>query len=306
LTREHKLALIIGFTLVLVVGVLISDHMSRASRVQLDGSEDRGAIALTPTSGVPAAPPLRPPSAALGEWAANQRVGGTAEQDVTAEAFGRPVDQPLAARAPADAPAAPNGIVDTARGAIDATIAGATEVIHQGRRLGERLADAEVPAALALRPGNTTSASVASAERYTVQPGDTLFRIAERFYGSGHAWRALATANDGRVAANGTVRVGVALTLPRALDGRALDARTLEGRGTAASGLDDAPRRSPGAETPSGATTYTVQRGDTLGEIAVRELGTVRRMQEILDLNDDKLDDADDIRVGMKLRLPTR
>ncbi|MFN7020841.1 MAG: hypothetical protein ACK4WH_05885, partial [Phycisphaerales bacterium] len=35
MTREHKLALIIGFTLVLVVGVLISDHFSKAHEARL-------------------------------------------------------------------------------------------------------------------------------------------------------------------------------------------------------------------------------------------------------------------------------
>ncbi len=32
MTREHKLALILGFALVLVVGVLVSDHISGAER----------------------------------------------------------------------------------------------------------------------------------------------------------------------------------------------------------------------------------------------------------------------------------
>ena len=39
MTREHKLALIVGFSLVLIVGVLISDHFSPARRqdVSADG-----------------------------------------------------------------------------------------------------------------------------------------------------------------------------------------------------------------------------------------------------------------------------
>ena len=35
-TKESKLALIIGFVLVLVVGVLVSDHFSQASSMKLD------------------------------------------------------------------------------------------------------------------------------------------------------------------------------------------------------------------------------------------------------------------------------
>src|SRR6185436_2493355 len=34
-TREHKLALIVGFSLILLVGVLISDHLSRARQAKI-------------------------------------------------------------------------------------------------------------------------------------------------------------------------------------------------------------------------------------------------------------------------------
>ena len=43
LTREHKLALIIGFSLVLVVGVLISDHFSKARTQQVASEITAGA-----------------------------------------------------------------------------------------------------------------------------------------------------------------------------------------------------------------------------------------------------------------------
>ena len=33
-------------------------------------------------------------------------------------------------------------------------------------------------------------------------------------------------------------------------------------------------------------------------------MGTVRRMNELIELNKDQIQDADDIRVGMKLRYP--
>jgi len=47
-----------------------------------------------------------------------------------------------------------------------------------------------------------------------------------------------------------------------------------------------------------------VKKGDTLGQIAMRELGTSKRANEILTLN--KLSDANSIRVGQKLKLPAK
>ena len=55
-----------------------------------------------------------------------------------------------------------------------------------------------------------------------------------------------------------------------------------------------------------GAWSYTVKKGDTLGLISQRELGTVKRMQDILDLNKDQIDNADEITVGMVLKMPAR
>lgn len=52
----------------------------------------------------------------------------------------------------------------------------------------------------------------------------------------------------------------------------------------------------------TGGATYTVQRGDTLWEIAYRMLGAGARYREIAELN--RLDDADELTPGQVLRLP--
>lgn len=52
--------------------------------------------------------------------------------------------------------------------------------------------------------------------------------------------------------------------------------------------------------------TYTVQRGDSLSSIAAKELGNPNRFLEIYEANRDRLKDANDVRVGMKLRIPPR
>ncbi len=52
MTREHKLALIVGFSLVLVLGVLISDHLSKSRTVE--GNEH---LRVADSKTVGAAPP---------------------------------------------------------------------------------------------------------------------------------------------------------------------------------------------------------------------------------------------------------
>lgn len=51
-------------------------------------------------------------------------------------------------------------------------------------------------------------------ESYTVQDGDTLFKISQRFYGTARKWRAIQEANRAIVPADGRVRAGQVLKLP--------------------------------------------------------------------------------------------
>jgi nucleoid-associated protein YgaU len=49
---------------------------------------------------------------------------------------------------------------------------------------------------------------------YVVQPGDTLFRIAERHYGDSSKWTMVRDANKSRLSSDGRVRVGQILLIP--------------------------------------------------------------------------------------------
>lgn len=50
--------------------------------------------------------------------------------------------------------------------------------------------------------------------------------------------------------------------------------------------------------------TYTVKSGDTLGEIAKRELGSANKYMEIFNANRDQLTDPDKIKPGQVLKMP--
>ncbi len=50
--------------------------------------------------------------------------------------------------------------------------------------------------------------------------------------------------------------------------------------------------------------TYTVQSGDTLGEIAQQVMGSARKLDVLIDFNREKLPNPDRLQVGMQLRYP--
>jgi len=66
----------------------------------------------------------------------------------------------------------------------------------------------------------------------------------------------------------------------------------------------DAPLSST-SRTATGVTNHVVQRGETLSSIAAKYLGSANRFEEIFTANADRLHDANDLRVGMELRIPT-
>lgn len=64
-----------------------------------------------------------------------------------------------------------------------------------------------------------------------------------------------------------------------------------------------APQPAP-APPPDEMREIVVQSGETLSQIAQRELGTVKRVPEILEING--IEDPDAIRAGATLKLPSR
>jgi nucleoid-associated protein YgaU len=63
---------------------------------------------------------------------------------------------------------------------------------------------------------------------------------------------------------------------------------------------------SAAAGTAPGMQTYTVKKGDTLSEIAERELGGASRWKELFEANRTILKDPDKIQPGQVLTLPKR
>jgi len=266
MTRDHKLALIIGFALILAVGVLISDHLSRATRDRLDGEDLAPTeIAITPVD------ELRPPAPPV--------IGIDPEQGELSETEPPGTD-------PGETELAQSEPEQSGPVVIDQTPDPEPTLLERGAELAGRVSDLPVAAVPTHREPPRT---------HQVQPGESLYAIARRYYGDGNLWRDLVRHNAGRVGSNGELREHVTLIIP-ARDELASPVRV----------TIDPPAAQPTPSAPATASpeTYTVAAGDTLGEISQKLLGTVRRTNEIVELNG--LDDANDIRVGMVLKLPPR
>ena len=100
---------------------------------------------------------------------------------------------------------------------------------------------------------------------YHVQPGDSLWAIAQRFYGDGEKEAVLFDTNVGRVQ----------------FDGRALTRHGV----IYPDWMLRIPEPTQGIDLDAGEWWYTVQSGDTLSGISARLLGDPNRMDEIFQLN---------------------
>ncbi len=221
MTQENKFALIIGFALLLVVGILMSDHLAEVSRGEPGhvavadplASMRHGNVIFTPllintNPGLDLDTPL--PAAAgmpvpMHEVQAGETLGGIAHKH-----YG---DRTLAL-----ALAKHNDLPNPDR-------------LHTGLRLiipdQEHLLKAAEPDRLELRPAtpalkSTTPTTVEvaappSMREYTVRSGDTLSELAQKLMGSARNTSQLLKINKDRIESADALRVGTRLRYPMAM-----------------------------------------------------------------------------------------
>ena len=142
----------------------------------------------------------------------------------------------------------------------------------------------------------TDGASPDGQKRYTVKAGETLWDISVQQYGSGYNWSDIATANN--LANADQITEGQTLVIPNVTP--ALPTNIAGATDSAAQPtLTDAPTTAP---TEKAASTYTVQTGDSLWNIAVREYNDGYQWVRIAQAN--TLTNPDIIHAGNVLTLP--
>lgn len=290
MTRESKLALIVGFGLILFVGILVSDHFSSGQRQEAAhllaqrgaARAGRGAISIEP---LPAA-------------ASTVNVSRRSEPQVT-----EVDDQPSQAGHAPTAPGARDHRDEEAGRSGD----GRREIV-----IGPERTPQGDPARQETAPPRTPEqVADAGVRLYPVKEGETLYSICASQYGNGALWQALAAYNKAAVPNPARMRKGVTLKLPPIEVLR-------PGRGGAASDAGAAsldtptPSRGASAVEQPGTTpitrasdSYEVQRGETLSDIARRKLGSPNRWSDIAKLNEDVIRDPHALKPGTVIRLPT-
>ncbi|HEX8324070.1 MAG TPA: LysM peptidoglycan-binding domain-containing protein [Tepidisphaeraceae bacterium] len=309
MTRETKIGLLVGLAFILVVGILLSEHIT--------GSNDRPAAPLAdaghgvrtgvsapgaatdeparlpePQQPVPTPADLtpRPPVTQVTVVTPTDNQGSstvvvTAPQQPMAQPQPQPLVTPVApvvVRAPVD-PFANDPIARIAK------------------QVGEVVVPVNAPVD-ATNTAKTTSKLAANAtgvREYKAQPGDTLSRLAALLPGGNvKANRdAVVSLNPSLQKDPNRILSGNAYLLPTAGAAKTIVVQLPTPKADAkpeAKALDVAQR------------TYVVKAGDTLSKIASIELGSKSEIETIRKLNADLLKGRDVIKVDMKLKLPAK
>jgi len=317
-TREHKLALIIGFAILLVVGVLVGDHFSKArhSVLGIDVATTPANVIGLPADALPAAnatgatipveiasvtPPDATPNAALPVNPVPARTTTTISM-VNPNQNTEPAPNAGSERGPLVFlpinPQPATTVVHTVPGNEPArSIPGSAGTVVTLPVLVERLLPVSAGKLLA----------------HPVARGETMVAIARKYYADAKYAQQLAEYNKSRLGSKLSLREGVTLRIPprdvlTGLARLADDAIVAPGRTVPGKNLVT-PRgseKAPDATNSAATREYVVVKGDTLGSIAQKLLGTARRAREITAMNKDVTRDEASLRIGAKLRIPAR
>ena len=253
MTRENKLALVVGFALIVFVGVLVSDHFSAA---RLD----------------------KPANLAQRDGRSTQRSFRDGElidldQQNVAAKNSKPVARPA---------------LNTSQ--YKQEVSGNSQQRQEKNKKVQpyaiRLPDLQDDS-LTISPD--TKKSILKKISYKVRSvvvknNESLSRICQREYQDGSLAAALAEYNG--IADPNMVHAGIRLRLPD----------------PSFFGIIDKPQASTAKDKYA---HYTVKKGETLSEISQKLLKTFRRWQELYELNKDVIDDPNNVRSGITLKIPT-
>jgi nucleoid-associated protein YgaU len=148
-------------------------------------------------------------------------------------------------------------------------------------------------------PTKPNKATAKAAKQYEAASGDTLSKMAQKFYGSSSkAYRdAIVAANPSLKGDPNKIMAGETYVIPAIDNGGSTQAAP-------------APRNEPKAaakeKSPSLETYYTVKAGDSLWAIARDQCGDPGAVAAIQELNKDSLKGSTSVRIGMKLKLPNK
>jgi nucleoid-associated protein YgaU len=299
MTRETKIGLLVGLAFIIVIGILLSDHLTSSTEpaqapLGQVGRNTRESIA---TQGQPSVP-----------------VVVETPQTITPRGPVVTVEEMRTPATPAQPtqPATPVVVIDntnvTPTSPVNANDPLAKLVQQHGNELamvgpaGQQV-DTQTPTG----PTTPTVPTATSFKEYKAQEGDSLSRIAGRLMGAN------TKANrDAIVAANPTLKadpnkvvVGRTYLIPTSANLVPANVvataqqtqKTFEPKATEAKAV---------AASDPGTVWYTVKENDNLWKIAAEQLGTGTAWTTIKEMNKEVLKGSDSVRKDMRLKLPAK
>ena len=127
--------------------------------------------------------------------------------------------------------------------------------------------------------------NMVSTTSYIIQPGDTLWKIAVKYYGDGNQWRKILEDNKAVIKDPNRIYVGQAIII-----------------NVVSNNTETKVSNKTNIESIDG--SYTVKEGDTLWKISKKVYGTGIFWRRIFDANKDTITDASRIYVGQKIKMP--
>ncbi len=313
MTKETKIGLLVGMGVIILIGILISDHLSVAQRQQQ--AQLSAGIPEIDQDMVPQAPGVDRTVVQGGRRVEPLPL----PEELTAPPAATPATTPVVIKqdllqamvptAPATAAAQPATVVpaDPQPTTADRTLIpsrfendlvvvpgpGASAPVHN-------TAAASQPAPTRLSLPNAQPPGPRQTVHF-VDKAETLSDISRKYYGTAGEWKRIYEANKDKMSSPNALRPGVRLIIPPMPGAQAATATQPE---TPAGIRVVAERPAP---KPQPATReYTVASGDTLSSIAAKFYGSAGKWNDLYQLNKDRIKDPNRVAEGTVLRVPGR
>jgi nucleoid-associated protein YgaU len=273
MTRETKIGLFVGMGVIILIGILISDHLSLAQRQQ---------SAMLAETGPQIQPDLTPPAPGAIP-ALNHAVAlsppPAPTNDLTAPLPPRPTDAPRNAT-----------VITQDGGSNTITSAGGSSGIEPNFGPATKPLDHDLTAL-----GNNAAPKQTV---HFVKEHETLSQISQQYFGDRTHAQAIYEANKDKMSSINALRPGVRLVIPTPTKAAT---PALTGDATLAPTPAPAPAPSPDKVA---LTDYKVGEGDTLVSIAEKFYGSKKAWQKLYALNKEKIPNPDRLKPGTVISVP--
>lgn len=283
MTRETKLGLLVGTGIILLIGIIISDHLSvvkQQTPPPMNNLAEQAEFTLM-EPGRDALPPVASSPVVTFD---QQPVGASP----IAGSLPPTIESPVGPALPINPPQA------MGPAAVDQPIPlfDAVPTTNTSMSLGSIDTPAAVVAMNNVPMPNTGASDEPGKRVHDVKAGESLWNIAKNYYGDGNKWQLIAKANPNSLTSAGKgIREGVRLVIP--------DAPAPAGKAEPATLGDLAV-----GNTAPATRTIKVEAGDTLAALAAKHLGSASAWPEFVKANSSQIRRPEELKIGMVLKVP--